>query len=275
MHLSSPLCFPRNLCIPSITVDFWRYLQGWKREQTYKKMNIHANKRPHRSKFKSLRQVELLYCYSMFCKKCKFWVNFPFKCFVLSTHSLHRIDLLSWYSLSTSLRRFFSRARASWLPQTSSALKVTPREKQWGKKINTPAATGICFGCWFVTNFASTSDRRNTVKASVSSCGLRLLIFRSCSRSLETHLGERQGHRLVRPHDNCWQTVWHQLMTNAQLLIKPGEFVVLVGLQAAQLLLSTVKVNRWTFSHICYFNWSKSEYMRHNMVEYSGKVTLV
>lgn len=123
-NLSSPLCFPRNLCIPSITVDFGKYLQGWKREQTYKRINIHSNSKVQ--KFETTWTV-VLFC--MFCKKCKFWVNFPLKCIALSSHSLHSIDLLSWYSLSTSLRRFFSRARASWLPQTSSALKVTHREK--------------------------------------------------------------------------------------------------------------------------------------------------
>lgn len=88
----------------------------------------------------------------------------------------------------------------------------------------------LCFfKSWLVrntTNFASTSDRRKTVKASVSSWGLRLLIFRSCSRSLGTWLREGQRHRSMRPHDNWRQTAEHQLMTNARLLIKPREFVL-------------------------------------------------
>lgn len=42
------------------------------------------------------------------------------------------------------------------------------------------------------TNLTSTSDRRNTVKASVSSWGLRRRIFLSCTRSLRSHERERE-----------------------------------------------------------------------------------
>lgn len=71
-----------------------------------------------------------------------------------SHNSLWFLNRFSLYLISASLRRFLSLARASGLPQTSR-------------------------------DFASTSDLRYTVKVSVSSWGLRRLIFLSWSKSLD------------------------------------------------------------------------------------------
>lgn len=97
------------------------------------RVNINSKRSPSTQTSKQSLEAVGLYFYRMLYKVSKFWVNFNYNVFtkldsqlyVLSSHSWHAINLLSWYSLSTSLRRFFSRAKASWLPQTSSALKVT------------------------------------------------------------------------------------------------------------------------------------------------------